>query len=261
MSSKIDAKKEKIDVNKIIDIAKRAGKAILEIYEKDFNIEYKEDNSPLTEADLSSNNIIEQGLKENWPDIPIISEEIKNLSYEKRKNWNLVWIIDPLDGTKEFVKKNGEFTVNIGLVKKNKPFIGVVYAPFLDIIYYCDGEKSFVQEKECSPIKIPIDNQRDDFIVVASRSHMNKKTDDFIEELKKNYENVKILSFGSALKPCKVAEGKADIYPRLAPTMEWDSAAAHAIVNCAGKKMCKFNTDEELIYNKPDLLNPFLIVK
>jgi 3'(2'), 5'-bisphosphate nucleotidase len=246
-------------IQNIISIAKQAGKKILKIYEKGFSVEYKDDRSPLTEADKASNNLIVNKLTGLYPNIPILSEESKNIPFEKRKNWKYFWLIDPLDGTKEFIKKNGEFTVNIALIHSNRPILGVVYVPVKDILYYADKNGSFKQEKNNNPEKLkPKENNRDKLIVAASRSHFNKETKEYIESLGKEYE---LISAGSALKLCLVAEGKADIYPRLGPTMEWDTAAAHSIVKFAGKKVINYEANEELTYNKENLLNPWFIVR
>jgi 3'(2'), 5'-bisphosphate nucleotidase len=254
-----------IKINDIIEIAKQAGKETLKIYERDFNIEYKESTyegegkSPLTEADMASHNLIINQLTKLYPDIPILSEESKAIPYEIRKTWKYFWLIDPLDGTKEFIKKNGEFTINIALIHNNKPILGVVYVPVKDILYYADENGSFKQEKNNEPIKLePKETNNDKLNIVASRSHFNKETKEYIESLGKEYE---LVSAGSSIKLCLVAEGKADIYPRLGPTMEWDTAAAHAVVNGIGKKVLIYNKEEELNYNKENLLNPWFIVK
>ncbi len=256
----------KIDIQDIISISKKAGEEILRIYETDFKIENKESktfeegHSPLTEADNAAHNIIIENLKEKYPQIPIISEESKETPYETRKEWEYFWLVDPLDGTKSFINKDGSFTVNIALIHKGTPILGVVYAPVKDLIYYTDENSSFMKIKDANPKKLPIIEKRSKFVVVASKNHMNKETQDYIEELKKD-KDVELMSFGSSLKLCKVAEGKADIYPRLGPTMEWDTAAAHAVVNGAGKKVYRFNSKEELTYNKEDMLNPWFIVR
>ncbi len=249
-----------IDVEEIIDLARRAGEKTLEVYNKDFTVEYKDDKSPLTEADLASHNMICEGLQNLYPDIPILSEESKEVPYSKRKNWVSFWLIDPLDGTKEFTKKRGEFTVNIALIKGNKPVLGVVFAPVKDIMYYGSLEGSFKQIGESQPQIIPIEDKREDdtLRVVASKSHFTQETKDYIETLAKDYE---LVSIGSSLKICLVAEGSADVYPRLGPTMEWDTGAAHAVVRGAGKNIYNFETGKELVYNKESLKNPWFVVK
>ena len=254
-----------INIKDIISIAKQAGKEILKIYEKDYAIEYKkskykgEEKSPLTEADKNSNNIINEELKKINPKIPILSEESKEIPYSKRKDWRYFWLIDPLDGTKEFIKKNGEFTINIALINNGLPILGVVYVPAKDIIYYGDENGSFKQENGNAVIKLEAkEKTKDKLIVVASRSHFNQETKEYIENLGKKY---KLISAGSSLKLCLIAEGKADIYPRLGPTMEWDTAAAHAVVKFSGRKIYDYKTKKELIYNKEILLNEWFVVE
>lgn len=248
-----------VDVKKIISIAKEAGREILKIYNKDFSVEYKKDESPLTEADMASHNIIVKRLKEEYPEIPVLSEESEKIPFADRKNWNKFWLIDPLDGTKEFVKKKGEFTVNIALIEKGKPVLGVVYVPVKNLVYFSDGTESFKEIGEEKPEKLPSEeNQTNKLKIIASKSHFNEETKKYIESLGKDYE---LVSVGSSLKLCLVAEGKADIYPRLGTTMEWDTAAAHAVVNGAGKKVYRFGSNEELEYNKGNLKNPWFVVK
>ncbi len=245
------------NIDDIINIAKKAGDGILEIYNKDFNIEYKDDKSPLTQADKASHNIIVEGLKKY--NLPVLSEEGRNIPYEERKNWELFWMIDPLDGTKEFIKKNGEFTVNIALIHKNEPIFGIVYAPVLDWVYFNDNENAYKVEKE-GLIKLPVKRDDNKFIIVASRSHLNEETKEFIDNIKTDKQK-EFISIGSSLKLCLIAEGKADIYPRLAPTMEWDTAAADAVVRKSGKKVYNYENELPMQYNKLNLLNPWFIVK
>jgi len=249
---------EHIELDKIEAIAKVAATAIMQIYKKDFIVEYKDDNSPLTEADLKANEIICSSLKKLYPQIPIISEENKQIKYEIRKNWDYYWCIDPIDGTKEFVKKNDEFTVNIALIYQNRPVLGVVYAPAIDEMYIAkEGEGAFKNGKRL-PLKE--NKARDErLFVVSSKSHLSQETQEFINAL--DTKKIEQVSKGSSLKLCMVAEGEADIYPRLAPTMEWDTAAADAIVREAGKMTYQFNSEEFLVYNKENLLNPWFIVK
>jgi 3'(2'), 5'-bisphosphate nucleotidase len=247
-----------IDLEKIVDIAKKAGDAIMKIYKKDFNIDYKEDNSPLTQADIKANDIICNNLKKLYPNIPIMSEENKQVEYEVRKNWEYYWCIDPIDGTKEFIKKNGEFTVNIALIYKNIPVLGVVYAPVIDKMYWAKkDEGAFLNGK-----KLPLQTNNtpnEKLFVVASKSHLSSETQEFINNL--DTKDIEQVSKGSSLKLCMVATGEADIYPRLAPTMEWDTAAADAIVRESGKMTCQFESAEPIIYNKDDLLNPWFVVR
>jgi 3'(2'), 5'-bisphosphate nucleotidase len=247
-----------IELDAIVDIAKEAGNAIMEIYKKDFEVEYKDDKSPLTQADIKSNKIICSSLEKLYSNIPIMSEENKQIKYEIRKNWEYYWCIDPIDGTKEFIKKNGEFTVNIALIHKNIPVLGVVYAPAIDEMYKAKkGEGAFKNN-----IKLPISRDDDKFIIVASKSHMSEETQKYIDEIKTNKEKV-LISKGSSLKLCLVAEGRADIYPRLTPTMEWDTDAADAIVRESGKMSYQFdkNNNQPIIYNKENLLNPWFVVR
>ena len=242
-------------IQDLIKIAIEAGKEILKVYEKDFLIEHKKDESPLTEADKKANEIIINGLQKF--DLPIISEENKKISYSERKEWNKFFLVDPLDGTKEFVKRNGEFTVNIALIENENPVIGVVYAPVLDVVYYSDGKKSYKFVKN-QTYELPIKKEKQDILkVVASKSHFNEETKKFIEKLNKKYE---LVNAGSSLKICLVAEGTADIYPRLTPTMEWDTAAAHAVAKTA-KKQIKDLNKKVLEYNKKDLTNPYFVVE
>jgi len=247
------------NIDDILEIAKRAGEEILKVYNQDFNIEYKEDNSPLTKADKLSHNTIVDGLKKY--NIPILSEEGKSIPYKERKNWKLFWLIDPLDGTKEFIKRNGEFTVNIALIYKDTPIFGVVYAPVIDTIYFNDIKNSF-RVRGDKLEKLPIKQKRDNFVIVASKSHLNRETEEFIEKLSAIEKRpITTISKGSSLKLCLVAEGSADIYPRLAPTMEWDTGASDAIVRKAAFMTYDFNRDKPLVYNKENLLNPWFIVK
>jgi 3'(2'), 5'-bisphosphate nucleotidase len=247
-----------IDLEKIIEIAKDAGRVIMEVYQKDFSIEYKDDSSPLTEADLKSNELICEALIRLYPHIPILSEENKMVSYEERKEWDYFWLIDPIDGTKEFIKKNGEFTVNIALIKEGIPILGVVYAPVLEDIYSAKkGEGAFKNGE-----KLPLlfnNSPKEKLKVVASKSHLSNETQEFIDNL--DTKTIEQVSKGSSLKLCMVAEGVADIYPRLAPTMEWDTGAAHAVVLEAGKMVSIFDNSQSLQYNKKNLLNPWFVVQ
>jgi len=263
----------------VIEVALQAGAEIMEIYKKDFSIEYKDDKSPLTEADKHSNEVICAGLKKLDKIYPILSEENKTVSYEERKDWKTFWLVDPIDGTKEFIKKNGEFTVNIALIEDGEPVMGVVYAPALDTLYYgMKGHGAFRKTSgrlEALPAEKNDPGESKKIRVVASRSHLNKETSDFIDSIAKQYPEcgIEAVSKGSSLKLCMVAEGSADIYPRVAPTMEWDTAAAQGVVEAAGKCTynfetfphddVKFNTKikaDKLTYNKENLLNPFFVV-
>ena len=259
-----------------IRAAIEAGAKIMSVYtdpDADFEIEKKADNSPLTIADKKSHETISGIL--SGTDIPILSEEGKKIPYETRREWNELWIVDPLDGTKEFIKKNGEFTVNIAYVKDGIPKAGVIYIPVREELYIGDCEygafkleniKSISEEEDFHSLisrasKLPVNEERKDFVVVASRSHFSAETEEFIEKMKGLHKSIETISKGSSLKLCLIAEGKADIYPRFAPTMEWDTAAGHAIIKAAGKEV--YHTDEitPLTYNKEDLLNPWFIAK
>ena len=259
-----------------IRAAIEAGAKIMSVYtdpNADFEIERKADNSPLTIADKKANEVICNVLSETK--IPILSEEGKKLPYETRREWNELWIVDPLDGTKEFIKKNGEFTVNIAYVKKGIPQAGVIYIPVKKELYIGDCEYGAFKLEDINSIsleedlnslikkstKLPVNEKREKFTVVASRSHLSQETEDFIKKMEKLHSSIETISKGSSLKLCLIAEGKADIYPRFAPTMEWDTAAGHAIIRAAGKDV--YHTDEKttLTYNKEDLLNPWFIAK
>ena len=257
----------------VLKAAVLAGEAIMKVYNlPDFNTEIKEDKSPLTAADLASNTIINSYLVK-FP-IPIISEENKQTGYHTRKTWDTCWMIDPLDGTKEFIKRNDEFTVNIALIQNGVPILGVIYVPVSRELYYGDALKgsayktivkkdeniadSLFSNKNRIYPSVPNENR---FRVVGSRSHMNQDTIDYIEKLKKKSNEISIVSKGSSLKFCLVAEGKAEVYPRFAPTMEWDTAAGHAICKAVGLKVLSNTTKKELTYNKEDLLNHHFIVQ
>lgn len=251
---------DQINQKDIVHIAKEAGDAIMKIYERDFTVEYKDDKSPLTEADLKSNEIICNALATLYPDIPMLSEENKEVPYADRKDWDYFWLIDPIDGTKEFIKKTGEFTVNIALIYKDEPVLGVVYAPVLEDMYYAKKDEGAFKNDERLPIKKNAEPEKE-LNVVASISHLSEETQTFIDELALSTEKLNLVSKGSSLKLCMVAEGTADIYPRLAPTMEWDTGAAHAIVLESGKQVVQYENDKPVVYNKENLLNPWFVVR
>ena len=250
---------DKINIKDIVAIAKEAGDAIMQIYSQYFEVEYKQDNSPLTLADKKANDIIENRLNQLSVKLPILSEEGKKIPHEERKHWEYFWLVDPLDGTKEFVKKNDEFTVNIALIHKDTPVLGVVYAPALDICYWAKQDKGAFKDGQRLPLKT--ESQRETYKIVASRSHMSDETQAFIDDIDTDKEK-ELISIGSSLKICLVAEGEADIYPRLGPTMEWDTGAAHAIVNESGKRIEKHKNNKLMshLYNKRDLLNHWFVV-
>jgi len=248
-----------------------AGKEIMKVYNSEIEVEYKDDNSPLTEADKRANDIINSFLIPT--EIPIISEENKQTDYTERKYWNQCWIVDPVDGTKEFIKRNGEFTVNIALAKKGLPKLGVIYVPAIKTIYFADVENklAFKSELNAHDVSveevmslaqklIPKNNNSSLVEVVGSRSHMSQETLDYLEQLKQQGKEVQIVSKGSSLKFCLVAEGKADVYPRFAPTMEWDTAAGQVICNTVGISVISKETNKPLEYNKKNLLNPWFLV-
>ncbi len=249
-----------INQKDIVDIAREAGDAIMEIYKRDFTIEYKDDKSPLTEADIKSNEIICTALATLYPDIPILSEENKAAPYTDRKDWDYFWLIDPIDGTKEFIKKTGEFTVNIALIYKDTPVLGVVYAPVLEDMYYAKKDEGAFKNDQRLPLKSN-DHPDKTLKVVASVSHLSEETQAFIDNLTSITEHVEQVSKGSSLKLCLVAEGEADLYPRLGPTMEWDTGAAHAVVLESGKQVVQYENDKPLVYNKENLLNPWFVVR
>ncbi len=263
-----------IEQNKALKIAieasLKAGEAIMKVYNTDFDVEVKEDKSPLTIADKNANDIINTFLKPTA--IPIISEENKQIDYSTRKTWSSCWIVDPVDGTKEFIKRNGEFTVNIALVDDGKPRLGVIYVPANKILYFGDvinrqGYKAQLSDHNTSIEEVlnliePLQpkTKTNELEIVGSRSHMNDETLAFVNNLQKEGHEVSIVSKGSSLKFCLVAEGNADIYPRFAPTMEWDTAAGQAICNAVGIEVISKETDQPLAYNKENLLNPWFLV-
>ncbi len=256
-----------IDITHLLELAKtaalEAGKVILEVYASgDFGVEMKSDHSPLTLADKAAHGIIVSHLEETG--LPILSEEGSNIRYEDRQSWDYFWLIDPLDGTKEFIKRTGEFTVNIALVRSNVPVAGVIYAPCINILYYGSKETGVYKiEKEEQaqlsfiPKKRTIEElqQKEKITIVASKSHMNEETRVFIDQ----FRNANFSSMGSSLKLMLLAEGAADIYPRLAPTMEWDTAAGDAILRSLNRGVYQTDLQTKLMYNKEDLLNPSFI--
>jgi 3'(2'), 5'-bisphosphate nucleotidase len=250
-------------IESVLEIAAKAGEAILEIYRQDFSVETKSDNSPLTQADKNANAVIVEGLKKIAPSIPVISEENKLTAYAERKDWTQCWIVDPLDGTKEFIKKNGEFTVNIALVEHGEPVLGVVHVPAQGITYYAEKSKGSYKLQDGNRIKLKIRELAVDgtLKIVGSRSHQTPELLEYVEQQKKNYGRVDFVAAGSSLKFCLVAEGIADVYPRLGPTMEWDTCAGQIVATEAGAEVLRYDTMQPLRYNREDLLNPFFIVK
>lgn len=265
-----------------IKAALAAGNAIIDVYQTDFAVDYKADNSPLTRADQMSNDIIAKYLRPFG--IPYLSEEGKEIPYAARKNWDRLWIVDPLDGTKEFVNRNGEFTVNIALVENHRPILGVVYVPVKDLLYFAhEPAVAFKLEKASSFLKtlqpaspsferlegvieksLKLPAKKTDpgvFTIVGSRSHASGELEDFVRQIRREKENVAFVAAGSSMKFCLVAEGTADIYPRFGPTMEWDTAAGHAVAQGAGLDVLNRETGIPLTYNKENLLNPWFIVQ
>jgi 3'(2'), 5'-bisphosphate nucleotidase len=248
-----------------------AGARIMEIYESEnFGIEFKEDKSPLTLADTASNKIIIDYLESTG--IPILSEEGSFIPYEIRKSYDSLWIVDPIDGTKEFIKRNGDFTVNIALIENGVPQLGVVYVPALKELYFASPETGAMKSKMVENFgsmheliarseKLPILHQRNIYTVLASQSHLNKETVDFIEELKNEHGEIELIQRGSSLKLCLVAEGFADCYPRFGPIMEWDTAAGHAICKYSGATLTDLTTKVEMIYNKEELRNNWFVAQ
>lgn len=254
-----------------IQAALKAGKVIMEVYDSVIEVEYKDDKSPLTAADKKANDIINSFLIPTQ--IPIISEENKQTDFSIRKNWSTCWVVDPVDGTKEFIKRNGEFTVNIALVENGKPQLGVIYVPATKVIYFTNVKEGEAFKAELTTHETPIEEVLKNALplkpkqgdsnhiqVVGSRSHMSQETLDFMDELKQSGKKVEIVSKGSSLKFCLVAEGNADVYPRYAPTMEWDTAAGQAICNAVGIEVISKETNKPLLYNKNNLLNPWFLV-
>jgi 3'(2'), 5'-bisphosphate nucleotidase len=261
---------EQIPVDAVIALSRAAGREILAVYgQEEFVVDQKADASPLTEADQRSHRVIAAGLTELTPDVPMISEEGRLPDYAERSAWSWFWMIDPLDGTKEFIKRNGEFTVNIALVGPEGPVFGVVYQPVGDHLYWgIVGQGAWKQtgEQTGETKSVPMTGgpsfrDKDDLVVVASRSHLGDDVAAFVADLEASGKKVTFLSAGSSLKLCLVAEGTADVYPRFGPTMEWDTAAAHAVAKAAGRKVVSRETGAELVYNKENLLNPHFLVE
>lgn len=256
-------------IGPVCDISREAGRAILEIYASgDFEVSSKSDASPLTAADLAAHNIIVAGLTELTPDLPVLSEESQQISFERRKTWRRYWLVDPLDGTKEFIGKNGEFTVNIALIEDGAPVLGVVYVPVKDVLYFAlQGKTTYARRLENAVLMdIHVRSMRDrelakqPLTIVASRRHGGEALAGCIERLTDHFPDLGTINMGSSLKICLVASGVADLYPRLAPTCEWDTAAAQAVVEAAGGAIVDINY-QPLRYNQKEaLLNPFFYV-
>jgi 3'(2'), 5'-bisphosphate nucleotidase len=244
------------DLEFLAHLVKDAGKAVLDIYNTKFSVEKKEDRSPLTAADTRSHEIITRTLTAHYPDIPVLSEEGKTIEYGKRSQWSRFWLVDPLDGTKEFIKRNGEFTINIALIEVDKPILGIIYVPVADALYAADIQTGAWELRGGTKRRISVMRPDEGAIrVVKSRSHPSPE----LEELLKILPRHEVITRGSALKFCSVAAGEADFYPRFGPTWEWDTAAGQAIVTAAGGVVVDFK-GKPLSYNKASLINgPFLV--
>ena len=264
-----------------INSALEAGKAILEVYdapETDMGVEMKADNSPLTRADRRSHEIILAAIGDLG--IPVLSEEGREIPFAVRRQWTQMWIVDPLDGTKEFIKRNGEFTVNIALAENGVPTMGVIYVPVADSLYFADQELGAFKIESVSSGKtplvpadsldmllerahrLPVPRDADQpFTIMGSRSHATPDLEAYVEAMRSKYGSVNFISAGSSLKICRVAEGMADVYPRLGPTMEWDTAAGQAIATASGARVVRHDDGRPLAYNKENLLNPWFIVE
>ncbi|MCM8761418.1 MAG: 3'(2'),5'-bisphosphate nucleotidase CysQ [Candidatus Omnitrophica bacterium] len=251
-----------IKVEEVITIAREAGEKILDIYRRqELFVEHKEDSSPLTLADKLSHDFIESRLKALYPNIPIVSEE-DVVPYEVRQNWNVFWLIDPLDGTREFIMRNEEFTINIALIEDGAPVVGVIGVPIYRDIYYAlkdRGAFKIAGDGRRKRIRISDETPKDKIIVAVSRSHRTEELEEYVEGLKKLYNRVEYILVGSSLKFCLIAEGKAHVYPRLGPTMGWDTAAGQLIAEEAGVMVIDAHTRRRLSYNKVELVNgPFI---
>lgn len=250
-------------IERLLPIARQAGTAIMRVYSRGFGFRRKADDSPLTEADTASHRIIDSLLHSEFPDLPVLSEESANIApYQSRRHWNRYWLVDPLDGTKEFIKRNGQFTVNIALIDRGRPVAGVVYAPARDWMYWGaegSGAHKALAEGEAQAIQCGHASESGRLRVVASSSHSSPETEAYLRTLRLRYSEIELIAMGSSLKICLVAEGAADLYPRLAPTMEWDTAAAHAVLNAAGGRLLAYGTEDELRYNKEDLRNGWFV--
>ncbi len=242
----------------LLEISREAGKAVLDVYHSDFAVENKEDHSPLTLADKKSHEILSAFLSKN-SSFPVLSEEGKDIPYRKRKNWERFWLIDPLDGTKEFIKRNGEFTINVALIRRGKPVAGIIYAPVKDVLYHAAKGKGVYKIEGGKTSRLPDKNGNGTLTVAGSRSHGTRELEEYVQGLRERYGEVAFLPAGSSLKFCLVAEGLADIYPRLGPTMEWDTAAGQVIVEEAGGSVVEWGSTRPLEYNKENLLNPHFI--
>ncbi len=246
-------------IEPVLEIAVDAGRAIMEVYKNFGAVETKPDGSPITEADREAHRIITGRLRSLTPDTPILSEESAQVPYAERRQWTAFWLVDPLDGTKEFINRRGEFTVNIALIRDGSPVLGVVGIPARNALYWGCGSKAYRRDDGGQPERIHVSQFRSGIPrVVASRSHASPETAGFIDEVKEAWGDCELKSMGSALKICVVAEGEADVYPRLGPTSEWDIAAAHCVLNAAGGSLTTAR-GEPVHYNKENILNPWFV--
>lgn len=259
-----------------------AGRAILDVYDSpdDIQMEKKADDSPLTRADRRSHAIIKEEM--SGFGIPILSEEGRAIPFEERRQWPRMWIVDPLDGTKEFIKRNDEFTVNIALTEESLPTMGIVYVPVPDTLYFADRERGAFKLDGCrrlglgreisgadhliplleQAVRLPLRQDEDrPFTIMGSRSHATPELKDYVDAMRRKHGTISFISAGSSLKICRVAEGRADVYPRLGPTMEWDTAAGQAIATASGARVVRHDNGQPLVYNKRNLLNPWFIVE
>jgi 3'(2'), 5'-bisphosphate nucleotidase len=261
----------------------RAGEAILAVYRTELEVEYKADQSPLTQADTRSHAVIIGCLKGSG--LPVLSEEGRNIPYAERSAWERLWIVDPLDGTKEFIKRLGEFTVNIAMIERQRPVLGVIFVPVKQVLYFAArGAGAFRVEDPAvlhelrnapasrdpqetlkrlvqSAAKLPLEHgPHSPFVIVGSRSHATAELHAYVDQKRRELREVTFISAGSSLKYCLVAEGRADVYPRLGPTMEWDTAAGQVIAEAAGATVAGYDTGDPMVYNKEDLLNPWHVV-
>jgi 3'(2'), 5'-bisphosphate nucleotidase len=247
----------RVSLDVVAGIAREAGEAIMRVYAQGIEVQHKQDESPLTQADIAAHHVIESGLAALVPELPVLSEESAAIPFETRRHWHEYWLVDPLDGTREFIKRNGEFTVNIALIRDHRPVLGVVYAPALDLMFFAiHGGGAFRQLGNAAPVQVrvrPYDPAR--LTVAGSRSHADDALSRFLQRLGPHI----LVSMGSSLKICLVAEGKADIYPRLGPTSEWDTAAAQCILEEAGGKLIGLNGAPFRYNLKESLLNPHFL--
>lgn len=271
----IQEKELKLLASAAVTAAVRAGGLIMDVYNSDdFQVNLKSDSTPLTLADRKAHNEIKSNLAKTR--IPVLSEEGRDILYEERKGWEYFWMVDPLDGTKEFIKRNGEFTVNIALIYNQFPIMGVVYIPVLRELYFGDITFGAFKKIDVKPDadasftfndivnnsdKLPLQSSTKVMTVVGSRSHMSRETEKFVDNLKSKHGEVAFISRGSSLKLCMVADGSADVYPRLASTSEWDTAAGQAVAEAAGCEVLDFETNSRMMYNKEILTNPWFVVQ